>query len=66
VLASGRADLVTREDSHVVSSPRVVHGEAGMRAMPRFIRPALRVLGVDDFLLLHMDPLDASSTPSRV
>jgi deazaflavin-dependent oxidoreductase (nitroreductase family) len=66
VLASGRADLVTREGSHELSRPRVVHGEDGMRAMPHVIRPALRVLGVDNFLLFHIDPIDASSSPSPV
>jgi deazaflavin-dependent oxidoreductase (nitroreductase family) len=52
VLASGRATLITRGDDHEVAEPRVVHGKEGLDTMPTVIRPALRALGVDDYLLL--------------
>ncbi len=52
VLANGRADLIRLEGSHRVADPRVVHGEEGLQAMPVFMRPALRALGVDDYLLV--------------
>jgi deazaflavin-dependent oxidoreductase (nitroreductase family) len=52
VLADGRATLVTREGEQDVVRPRMIHGDEGLRAMPLFIRPALRAFNVDDFLLL--------------
>lgn len=52
VLADGRATLITRTDSHELVAPRVVHSADGIRTVPAFVRPALRVLGVDDYLLL--------------
>lgn len=53
VLAEGRAELVTRDGSHAFDRPQVVHGEDGRQTMPAIVRPVLRVLGVDDYLLLH-------------
>jgi deazaflavin-dependent oxidoreductase (nitroreductase family) len=55
VLASGTAKLVTPEGSRKVVQPRVVHGEEGLRTMPGFVRPALRVLRVDDYLLFRTE-----------
>jgi deazaflavin-dependent oxidoreductase (nitroreductase family) len=52
VLADGRATLVTREGEQDVVRPRMIHGDEGLRAMPVFMRPALRLLNVDDYLLL--------------
>jgi len=52
VLADGRATLVTREGEQDVVRPRMIHGDEGLRAMPLLMRPALRVLKVDDYLLL--------------
>jgi deazaflavin-dependent oxidoreductase (nitroreductase family) len=52
VLADGRATLITREGEQDVVRPRMIHGDEGLRAMPLFIRPALRAFNVDDFLLL--------------
>jgi hypothetical protein len=52
VLADGRATLVTREGEQDVVRPRMIHGDEGLGAMPVFMRPALRLLNVDDYLLL--------------
>ncbi len=53
VLAGGGAHLVARRESHHLSEPRVIHGEEGKEIMPAVIRPALRALRVDDYLLLQ-------------
>jgi deazaflavin-dependent oxidoreductase (nitroreductase family) len=53
VLADGRATLITREGSRDFRRPRIIHGDEGLRAMPFFVRPALRTLTVDDYLLLE-------------
>jgi deazaflavin-dependent oxidoreductase (nitroreductase family) len=52
VLAAGKATLVTREGKQEVVRPRMIHGAEGLRAMPVFIRPALRILNVDDYMSL--------------
>jgi deazaflavin-dependent oxidoreductase (nitroreductase family) len=53
VLAEGGATLIAREGSRDLARPRIVHGDDGLRAMPAFMRPALRVLNVDDYLFLE-------------
>lgn len=55
VLADGGAGLVTCQGSHELTRPRVIHGEDAMRAIPLIVRPALRVLRVDDFLFLDSE-----------
>ncbi len=53
VLANEAATLITRGANHELTHPRILHGERGMRIVPPPTRPALRVLRVDDFLLLE-------------
>jgi deazaflavin-dependent oxidoreductase (nitroreductase family) len=53
VLADGGATLITRRGGQDLVRPRIVHGDEGLRAMPLFMRPALRVLNVDDYLFLE-------------
>jgi deazaflavin-dependent oxidoreductase (nitroreductase family) len=66
VLADGRAKLVIRRRSYEVNHPRVAHGSDGMRAVPAIIRPALRALGVDDYLLLdHAEGADKRALVGR-
>jgi deazaflavin-dependent oxidoreductase (nitroreductase family) len=60
VLADGRATLITRDGKQDVVRPRMVHGHEGLRAMPLFMQPALRILNVNDYLLLDEKPV-----PSR-
>src|SRR5918999_6188583 len=52
VLADGGATLITRQGRRDLVHPRIVHGDEGLQAMPLFIRPALRILSVDDYLFL--------------
>ena len=52
VLADGRATLVMRRRSVEVARPRVVHGDEGRRALPRLLRPGLRLLRIDDYLVV--------------
>lgn len=51
VLADGRAHLVTRDANHEVVRPRILHGAEGLGAMPLWMRPPLRVLNVEDYLM---------------
>jgi deazaflavin-dependent oxidoreductase (nitroreductase family) len=53
VLADGKATFITRQGGRDLVRPRIVHGDDGLRAMPLFMRPALRVLNVDDYLFLE-------------
>jgi deazaflavin-dependent oxidoreductase (nitroreductase family) len=55
VLANERVVLVRREGSYEVVQPRMIHGQNGMRIVPPFFRPALRILRVDDYLLLNTE-----------
>jgi deazaflavin-dependent oxidoreductase (nitroreductase family) len=52
VIADGRATIVTREGGQDVVRPRLMHGNQGLGLMPSLVRPALRVLNVDDYLKL--------------
>ena len=52
VLADGRATLVMRRRRVEVAHPRVIHGDEGRRALPRVLRPGLRLLRVDDYLVV--------------
>jgi deazaflavin-dependent oxidoreductase (nitroreductase family) len=63
VLANGSAVLIRREGSHEVSEPRLVHGDEGLHAMPAFTHLGLRVLSVDDYLVVtrQSPPSDGSS-----
>ncbi|HEX2089419.1 MAG TPA: nitroreductase family deazaflavin-dependent oxidoreductase [Actinomycetota bacterium] len=53
VLAHGGAKLVMRRRRLEVGGPRLIHGADGRRALPLLIRPGLRLLGVEDYLVLH-------------
>jgi deazaflavin-dependent oxidoreductase (nitroreductase family) len=54
VLAAGRAEIVTRGQARPVVNPRVVTDPA-CRAVPPPVRPILKALAVDQFLLID-DP----------
>jgi deazaflavin-dependent oxidoreductase (nitroreductase family) len=62
VLAADAAELTTRGRSAVVANPRIVRDE-GRRHVPRAIRPILRFLDVDAFMLV--DERDESSPQHR-
>ncbi len=52
VLAQGGAKLIMRRRRQEVGEPRLVHGGDGMRRLPFVLRPGLRLLRVDDYLVL--------------
>jgi deazaflavin-dependent oxidoreductase (nitroreductase family) len=52
VLAHGGAKLIMRRRRQDVREPRLVHGGDGMRRLPRVLRPGLRLLRVDDYLVV--------------
>jgi deazaflavin-dependent oxidoreductase (nitroreductase family) len=52
VLAHGGARLIMRRRRQDVGEPRLVHGPDGMRRLPGVLRPGLRLLRVDDYLVL--------------
>ncbi|HEX2267882.1 MAG TPA: nitroreductase family deazaflavin-dependent oxidoreductase [Actinomycetota bacterium] len=52
VLAHGEAKLIMRRRRLQVGQPRLIHGDEGRRALPLLIRPGLRLLRVDDYLVL--------------
>jgi deazaflavin-dependent oxidoreductase (nitroreductase family) len=52
VIAAGKAKLVSRQTTRDVIRPRIIHGDEGMRMLPAVVRPPLRLLRVNDFLLL--------------
>ncbi len=52
VLAHGGAKLVMRRRRLEVGEPRLIHGADGRRAVPLLIRPGLRLLRVEDYLVL--------------
>jgi deazaflavin-dependent oxidoreductase (nitroreductase family) len=52
VLADGGAKLIMRRRRQEVGEPRLVHGADGMRRLPGVLRPGLRLLRVDDYLVL--------------
>lgn len=52
VLAAGGARVARAGRTPSYDSPRIVPGEAGMRLLPAVIRVALRLMHVDEFLLL--------------
>jgi deazaflavin-dependent oxidoreductase (nitroreductase family) len=51
VLAAGGCDLITRGARHRMADPQLVHDET-RRRVPAPVRVPLRILGVDDFMLL--------------
>jgi hypothetical protein len=53
VLAAGGVRIGTAGHTRRYASPRIVRGEEGMRTVPAFVRPPLRLLRVDEFLLLE-------------
>ena len=50
VLAAGSAHLVTRGHERALTKPRIVN-DPTRSAVPAPVRPVLRAIGVDDFLL---------------
>jgi deazaflavin-dependent oxidoreductase (nitroreductase family) len=56
VLKSGRCTLRTRGRCLALGDPTVVRGPAGMKLVPRLVRPPLRALGVTEFLRLSSMP----------
>jgi deazaflavin-dependent oxidoreductase (nitroreductase family) len=52
VLAHGTAKLIMRRHVVEVSRPHLIHGPEGRHALPWLLRPGLRLLGVDDSLVL--------------
>lgn len=61
VLAAGRACLVQGGRTTALVDPVLLHGEAGARLMPWWVRVALRALRVDDYVELAA----ASKRPAR-
>jgi deazaflavin-dependent oxidoreductase (nitroreductase family) len=57
VLAAGRAEIVTRGHNHAVVAPRVVQDTAREHVPPP-VRPILRALDVDRFLLVDVAGAD--------
>jgi deazaflavin-dependent oxidoreductase (nitroreductase family) len=55
VLDGGRAEIASGNDRFRVTQPRIVSGEEGMNMMPAVMRPALRLLRVDRYLLLRVE-----------
>jgi deazaflavin-dependent oxidoreductase (nitroreductase family) len=52
VLAQGGAKLIMRRRRQDVREPRLVRGADGMHRLPGLLRPGLRLLRVDDYLVL--------------
>jgi deazaflavin-dependent oxidoreductase (nitroreductase family) len=52
VLAAGGCGLVTRGREHRLTDPEIVHDD-DLAPVPPIVRPALRLIGVADFLLLR-------------
>jgi len=53
VLAAGGCEVETRGRRVSLGRPRIVHDET-RRRVPAAVRPILRAIGVDDFLLLDV------------
>ena len=56
VAAAGWAVVTWGGADHTVLQPEVVAAATAMPAFPRYERLALRLLGIDEFLLLHRAP----------
>jgi deazaflavin-dependent oxidoreductase (nitroreductase family) len=56
VLAAGECDATVRGKEYRLTTPRRVRGDDGLELMPAVLRPALRLLGVRDFLRFDADP----------
>jgi deazaflavin-dependent oxidoreductase (nitroreductase family) len=56
VLAQGGCEIIRRGRRVALDHPRLVGNTEGMVLMPGLIRPAVRMIGVTEFLLL--DPVD--------
>ena len=56
VLAQGGCEIIRRGRRIALGHPRLVGEDEGMSRMPGLIRPAVRLIGVTDFLVL--DPAD--------
>lgn len=56
VLAAGRARLVQGGRTTALVAPVLLHGAAGARLMPWWVRVALRTLRVDDYVELAAAP----------
>jgi deazaflavin-dependent oxidoreductase (nitroreductase family) len=54
VLAAGKCDMVTRGRTVHLTAPEIFHDEA-RQAVPRGVRPFLRILGVADFMRLSTE-----------
>ena len=54
VLAAGNCEVVTRGRTVHLTAPELFHDEA-RRAVPRAVRPLLRILGVADFMRLSTE-----------
>ena len=59
VLGADGCDPITG-GRHQLESPRIVH-DTSQHQVPSVVRPALRLLGVTDFLYLHHLPSDESA-----
>jgi deazaflavin-dependent oxidoreductase (nitroreductase family) len=55
VLAGGAATITRRGRTRRYTAPRVVHGAPGLASVPWLVRPALRLMRVDEFLVLRAD-----------
>ncbi len=53
LIAHGGGKLVMRTRRVDVREPRLVHGVEGRRVVPALIRPGLRLLRIDDYLVLR-------------
>jgi deazaflavin-dependent oxidoreductase (nitroreductase family) len=53
VFAAGRCTLEYRREAAALADPRLVHTPEARAYLPAAVRLALRLLRVDDFLLMH-------------
>lgn len=56
VLHTGGCYLQVRGRRVRLDSPEIIEGRPGMESMPGVIRPFLKLLGVDKFLILRSSP----------
>jgi hypothetical protein len=56
VLSTGGCEAIVRGRHVLLTDPRRLRGQEGMRLMPAPLRPALRLFAVKDFLQFDAEP----------
>jgi deazaflavin-dependent oxidoreductase (nitroreductase family) len=56
VLSTGECEAIVRGKHFLLTDPRRVRGDDGMRLMPAVLRPVLRLFAVRDFLRFDAEP----------